>query len=444
MSDIPRPLVEPPRDWRFPVPVERTLRNGLNVLAFQRDGQHIAAAELVLDLPLTAEPAGVEGVATIAGRCLTEGTTSLPGSEFAAKVENLGAAIDGSAGLSATHVTLDVPAARLADGLVLLAQAVVEPELAEGDVERHQAIRLAEIDQTLANSDHRAALAFRAACVPERFRASRPAGGLAESVGAITRADVVALHNRYRPDGATLVLAGDFVGNPLDDAPTAFDGWTTASDAVAVHESPYGQAPRCVLIHRPGAVQADVRLGAFGLDRADPAYTDLAVACHALGGSFLSRLNRELREECGFTYGVHLVNHPMRTGGLLAVQGSFRTDVLVEALDRARRILDVATQPVTPDEVAKAVSNARGIAPLRYSTAEGLAGGVAALVAAGLDHRYVDAQADALRRVTPDSATGVITRLLRPEALTLVVVGDADALADPLTSSGWPLSVELS
>jgi predicted Zn-dependent peptidase len=208
------------------------------------------------------------------------------------------------------------------------------------------------------------------------------------------------------------------------------------------HQTPVSRTPHCWLIDRPGAVQADIRLGGFGIDRGDPRWADLQVATHALGGAFLSRLNRVLREEKGFTYGVHLVNSPMRDGGLLAVQGSFRTDVVVEALDLARRLLAVTGKPITNQEVLDAVNYTNGIAPLRYSTAQGVTERVASLVAAGLSAEFVNSNALALTRVTPESATQAISELLPPDALTLVVVGDAAALRDPLVAAGWPVTLK--
>ena len=127
-----------------------------------------------------------------------------------------------------------------------------------------------------------------------------------------------------------------------------------------------------------------MRLGGFGIDRSDPRWPDLHVATHALGGAFLSRLNRVLREEKGFTYGVHLANSPMRDGGLLAVAGSFRTEVVVEAVDLARELLDVTSSPITATEVADAVTYTNGVAPLRYSTASGVTDRIASLIGAGL------------------------------------------------------------
>ena len=438
-----RPAVKAPPRWVFPEPAHWWLDNGMQVLACHRPGQHIAAVSLVLDAPLGTEPSEIEGVATITQRCLDEGTTSHPGPAFAERLEDIGALLSGSAGYAASDLFLEVPAHRLDQALPLLAEAIREPELRASDVERHQALRLAEIDHTLANSANRAQVAFRAACIPGRFRASRLAGGTAGTVAAITPADVAAYHTRhYRPEGATLVISGNLTNEVYHQAAAAFGTWLVPGTLSVHHQAPVSRLPHCWLIDRPGAVQADIRLGGFGMDRGDPRWADLQVGTYALGGAFLSRLNRVLREEKGFTYGVHLVNSAMRDGGLLAVQGSFRTEVVVEALDLARNLLDVTGRPITTAEVRDAVNYTNGIAPLRYSTAQGVTERVSSLVAAGLSAEFVNSNAIALTRVTPESATQALAELLPPDALTLVVVGDAAALTEPLVAAGWSVSLK--
>lgn len=440
-----RPDVRAPQRWYFPRPIRHRLDNGLQVLAFQREGQHIASVGLVIDAPLTAEPHHVEGVATVLHRCLDEGTQEHPGTAFADALEDTGGVLGGSVGHSASQLFLEVPAHRLDTALPLLAEAVSRPSLDEEDVLRHQSLRLAQIEQLMAHSAQRAAIAFRAACVPSRYRAARMAGGEAGTVSAITPAAVAEFHRRfYHPDGATVVITGDFSEDPVAMAESAFAHWSGSAPSGLAHEVPRPRRPHCVLIDRPGAVQADIRLGGFGVDRADPRWADLHVACHALGGAFLSRANRVLREEKGYTYGVHLVNHPMRHGGLLALQGSFRTDVVVDAVTLASGLLDVTGNPLTPAEVTDAVTFTNGVAPLRYATATGITEQVAALVAAGLSVDFVDCFTEALTHVTPESATQAIQDLLPPDRLSLVVVGDAARLEGPLRDSGWTVETDSS
>ncbi len=437
-----RPSVKPPHSWIFPEPARHWLDNGVQVLAAHRPGQHVAAVSLVLDIPLSVEAADREGLATITQRCLDEGTQAHPGPRFTERLEDIGAVLGGAAGYSATELGLEVPVAELGPALRLLAEAVTQPELSVADVDRHRQLRLAEIEQIHANSAQRAQLAFRAACVPSRFRAARPAGGAAETVANVDAAAVTAFHRRYyRPEGASLVISGDLDADAFELAADAFGGWMTPGVELFQHQVPVSRRPHLWLIDRPGAVQADVRLGGFGVDRSDPRWADVQVGCHALGGAFLSRLNAVLREEHGFTYGVHLVNQPMRDGGLLAMQGSFRTDVVAEALDLARGLLDLTHRPISAAEVTDAVTYLNGVAPLRYSTAHGVTEQISTLLAAGLSAEFINAHAQALAMVTPESATQAMTELLPPDEFSLVVVGDADALVDPLTAAGWPVRV---
>ena len=437
-----RPDVPAPRRWYFPEADRHYLDSGLQVMAFHRPGQHIASVGLVIDTPLTLERRDIEGVATLVCHCLDEGTTSHPGTSFTMALEDLGAVMGGSVDHAATRLFLEVPVPQLGAALGLLAEAVTQPTLAPEDVSRHRALRLAQIDQLMANSAQRAAIEFRKAVVERRCRASRMAGGTATGVAAVSVEDVRDFHARYyRPSGATLVLCGDFTADPFTLAEAAFAGWAGEAAQGIVHQSPAPRAPRARLVNRPGAVQADVRLGGFGIDRGDPTWADLQVACHAVGGAFLSRLNRVLREEKAFTYGVHLVNHAMRDGGLLAAQGSFRTDVTVEAISLASGLLDLTAHPLTADEVSHAVGYTLGSSPLRYSTAQGVTDRVTTLVANGLSAEFINSSTEALEHVTPASATRSLMDLLPPDRRTLVVVGDAEALAGPLRDAGWDIDV---
>ncbi len=432
-----RPEIAPPQPWDFPTPASATLDNGLRVQAFHRPGQHLISATLVLDLPLASEPVTVEGVSTIMQRCLDEGTTDHPGTGFAEELESQGAVFGGSSSHSAAQLSLEVPSTRFEAALPLFAEAVQQPTLAEADVQRHVDLRLAEIAQQRAHPAHRGALAFRAAVIDPRFRASRSTAGTAESVAQVTVADVRARYAaEYGPARGTLVLAGDFSADPLPSVADAFGGWASPVEAVQ-HEAPTGATARTLLIHRPGAVQADVRIGTFGVDRSNSRWPALRLGAFVLGGGFLSRLNRVLREERGFTYGVQLSNAPARSGGLLALHASFRTEVAAAAIEESLQLLRVdGEHAISQAELTEAVNFLIGITPLRCATAAGITDQVATLVEVGLGADFVDAHAAELLRVTPDDATAAVAGLLPPHGLTLVVVGDADVLAAPLTAQG--------
>jgi len=439
----PRPEIEEPRAWEFPLPQRHLLDNGLDVALYRMPGQHVISGHLVIDLPLSAEPRALEGVATICARTLDEGTRQHAGEEFAEALETLGAGFGIDVSLSGLRAILDVPASRLQPALDLFAEAVIEPVFDEADVRRHVTLRLAEIDQVYANPAQSASVAFRSGIFAAESRASRMNSGQPDTVAAVTAESVRAFHrDHFRPARATLVLAGEFAEDPLPLVRKAFAGWSDDDSAPAPeHQAPLPAEPRAVLINHPGAVQADLRLGGFGIDRTDSRWADVTIGGYAVGGAFLSRLNKVLREDRGYTYGVHLAFGPLRRSGSYAVQGAFRTEVAAAALAEARGLLDLAAQPITADEVRDAVAYFTGVSPLRYATADGVADQAASQVLAGLPDDHLNRELAALRRVTPESATAAYTSVVDLDRLSLAIAGDADALAEPIRALGYDLVV---
>jgi zinc protease len=435
---LPRPAIAPAVVWAFPAPERARLSNGIELMIFDLPGQHVITAHLVLDVPLNAERRDLEGVATICARTLDEGTLRHNGEEFAELLETEGAGFGVDLSLSGTQIILDVPASHLDRALELFAEAVTEPSLADRDVNRHVQLRLAEIEQALANPSQAASIAFRAAVFSEGKRAARMNGGEPETVSQVTPEAVGEFHrDHFGPAGTTLILAGDFAGDPIAVAEHSLGWWTNDDQRQVMIEDPVPATRRTVLIDKPGAVQADVRFGSFGIDRLDPRWSAISVASYAMGGAFLSRLNAVLREEKGYTYGVRMNFGPLRTGGSFAIQGSFRTEVVADALAVTRELINVDDAPFTDQEVNDAVAFFTGVSPLRYATAEGVADQAATQVLAGLPDDYVDRSLALLRSVTPEDATDAYRSIVHPEELTLVVVGDAERLADPIRALGF-------
>lgn len=422
------PRVEPPREWNFPIPERFRLDNGLSVCLYHLPGQHVISAIMVLDIPLSAEDPFLEGEATICARTIDEGTRTHPGEEFAERLESEGAEISVVQGLSGVQAMLDVPASRLAAALPLLAETLAEPQLTDADIDRHVALRLDEIQQVRANSAQLASVTFRSIVFNRTHRASRMNGGEPETVANITGEAVRRFHARYYgPRDATLVLAGQLPENTPELVERCLGGWRNAQQAAVAHFAA-PPAPMVTKFLERDSVQADLRLGGFGIDRHDARWPDLQVATHAIGGAFLSRLNKALREERGYTYGVSLRTAPLRDGGSFAVSGSFRNEVIAESIDEARHLLDISIKPVTKNEVEAAVNYYIGASPLRYATAEGVAEQAAGQVLNNLPDDYLTVFHSGLREVTPSSATEAYQAIVRPEALSLVVVGDVSRL----------------
>jgi len=424
-----RPEVLPARPWTFPIPQITQLDNGLAIWAYDLPGQFILASTLVLELPINAEPEGLDGVATIAVRCLDEGTLTHPGTQFAAALEGVGAEFAGLVGLSTTQCLLDVPCDSFPEALSLFAEAVTTPAFDDSDVERIRANRRSEIDQQESRGSYVASTALRAALLADS-RLAHPVGGNSTTVAAIRPTDVAQFQaTHYRPEQAVLIVAGDLTGvDPAKDAAAAFGDWNPANQPVQPIQASPGTRRRR-LIHREGAVQADIRLGWFGIDRRDPRWSDLQVALTVMGGSFNSRLNTVLREERGYTYGVHMSAHPYRTGGLIEVATSTRTEAAPDLIDEALDLLQ-ASEPFTEEEVRAAVGYLTGSAPLAFGTADAVASQAASIAASHLDLDHVTNSLAALGRVTPESAIAAYRALIDPDQASLIVVADADQIAD--------------
>ena len=434
----PRPEIAPPRPWNFPTPSREALDNGLEVISYRLPGQHVISASLVLDVPLAAEPESLEGIAAITCRTLDEGTEEHSADEFAELLEGAGAGFGVDVASSGLQLILDVPDRRLSPALALLAEAVRRPALASPDVDRQVQLRLAEIEQARANPTQAAAIAFRRSVFAEGSRYTRLTEGEPASVAAITAERAQSFHHdHFGPRGAKLIIAGELPEDVNALVSKHFGDWRDDDQLTVDHEPPTAGRRRAVIVHRPGAVQADLQLGGFGIDRSDPRWPDISIASYIMGGAFLSRLNSVRREELGYPYGVRMGFQPLRAGGTFAVAGSFRTEVIGDALTRAKGLLSITDAPFTRTEVAEAVNYFTGVSPLRYATADGVADQAAVQALAELPDDYIDRRLAALREVTPESAATAYTSLVDPEALTLAVAGDADKITEPIRAAGF-------
>jgi predicted Zn-dependent peptidase len=446
MTFHPRPEAGIPTPWAFPAPERGTLANGLTVLRCHRPGQQLVAVEVLLDAPLSAEPEGFDGVATILARAFNEGTDTLTAEEFAAELERAGATMDARADHPGVRVSLEVPASRLERGLTLVSDALRAPALPENEIERLVANRLDEIVHELANPGRRAAFALHAALFDEADRLSRPRAGSAGTVRRIDRSGVQAFYTAHvRPATATVVIVGDLDGTDLDAVLDRTLGAWTGDKAEPSVPAPVtaDDKARVIVVDRPGSVQTQLLIGRIGPDRHNETWPAQVLGTYCLGGTLTSRLDRVLREEKGYTYGVRALNQPLRSAAngsgraLLAITGSVDTPSTAPALADAWAVLrTLAAEGLTVAERDVAVQNLVGVAPLKYETASAVAGTLADQVEQGLPDDY---QAQIYRRLTEidaEAATAAVVAAFPPEHLVTVLVGDASVIAGPVKELG--------
>ncbi|MFJ4680254.1 M16 family metallopeptidase [Kitasatospora sp. NPDC088783] len=446
MEFHPQPQPGTPTPWAFPAPERLTLANGLTVLHCHRPGQQLVAVDMVLDAPLAAEPEGLDGVASILSRALSEGTDTLTAEEFAGELERAGATLDTHADHPAIRVSLEVPASRLERGLTLLGDALRAPALPADEIERLVANRLDEIVHEQANPARRAAKALYAELFPAHDRLSRPRAGSADSVKRIDRDAVKAFYDAHlRPSTATAVVVGDLTGVDLAALLESTLGrWSAEAREPAAHGPVVGDdTGRVVIVDRPGSVQTQLLIGRIGPDRHDPAWAAQVLGTYCLGGTLTSRLDRVLREEKGYTYGVRAFAQALRSAadgsgrGLLAISGSVDTGSTAPALQDTWTILRaLADGGLTDAEREEAVQFLVGVAPLKYETA----GSVAATLADQVEQYLPDTyQADFYRRLAEldtAAATRAVVAAFPPDRLVTVLVGDASVIAEPVKALG--------
>ena len=217
MDFYPRPGPGQAKPWAFPTPERGALANGLTVLRCHRPGQQVVAVEICLDTPLDAEPDGLDGIATIMVRALSQGTGNHTAEEFAAELERCGATLDARADYLGGRVSLEVPVSRLPKALGLLAQAVRAPTFSGSEIQRLVRNRLDGIPVELAHPGRRAAKQLAEELFPASARMSRPRQGTKDTVARIDAPGVRAFYQaQVRPTTATAVIVGDLTGVDLD------------------------------------------------------------------------------------------------------------------------------------------------------------------------------------------------------------------------------------
>ncbi|MFJ7249832.1 M16 family metallopeptidase [Kitasatospora sp. NPDC098652] len=446
MTFHPQPQPGTPSPWAFPAPERTALGNGITVLHCHRPGQQLVAVEVLLDAPLAAEPEGLDGVAAILARALNEGTDTLTAEEFAGELERAGATLDAHADHPCIRVALEVPASRLQRGLTLLSDALRAPALPAEEIERLVANRLDEIVHEQANPARRAAKALYAELFEAADRLSRPRSGTADTVKSIDRAAVKAFYDAHvRPATTTVVVVGDLTGVDLPALLESTLGtWTGTAAEPSTHAPVTGDdRGRVLIVDRPGSVQTQLLIGRIGPDRHDPVWAAQILGTYCLGGTLTSRLDRVLREEKGYTYGVRAFAQPLRSAAdgsgrsLLAISGSVDTASTAPALADTWTILrTLAAEGLTDAERDEAVQFLVGVAPLKYETAGSVAGTLADQVEQYLPDDYQAEVYRQLAELPTAAATEAVVAAFPPDRLVTVLVGDAAAIEADVRALG--------
>lgn len=434
------------RPFEFP-PVETgALDNDMEVRVVRGSPFPIVTGMIVLRSGETAVPEGKGGLAVLTGNALEGGTKRLSSRELARELEDIGAGFGVAAGWDSTTVAVSCMADRLQDALPLLSEMVRRPAFPAADFERYRAQLVAAAAHRRMDPASLASDAFARFIFGDGGDYGRPLGGTEVSLGSRTPADAHGFAAaRYGPSEAALIVAGDVEpAEAMSLAERDFGGWDRVIEPGPEPGAPARCRERAVhLVHRPGSVQSEIRIGHPGVARSVEDYFSLMVLNLVLGGSFSSRLNLNLRERNGFTYGVRSRFSVRRGAGPFVVSTSVDNAVTGAAVrEILREIEGVVEDGPTREEVEAATSYMAGVFPLRVETTGQIASRVAELVIFDLPGDYYRSYRDRVRAVDLDQAAASARRHIRPEELCTVVVGDADEVQQQLEALGaGPVSV---
>jgi predicted Zn-dependent peptidase len=437
-----RPSPGRPRPYVFP-PFRRTrLGNGLSVLSVHLPGRLLVEASLVIVGGASDEAPERAGATVLMARALTEGTEHYSAIEFVEATERLGASLHAEAGWDALSVSADVPVEHLAATLDLVAEVFARPTFPAGEVERLRDERLNDLLQARADPRRRAEEAFIETIYASGSPYRRPAGGIRETVEQLDATAARAeLARRFDPARMSLVVGGDLTGLDVDAlAGARFGGWLAEPAALppaTVDASAASSERRIRIIHRPAAVQTEIRVGHPGLPRRIPDFHAVAVMSAILGGLFNSRLNRKLREEKGYTYGASAGFDLRRAAGPFAARAAVNTEVTVPALlDMIAELEGIRSARVDDSELRAARDYLVGVFPLRFETPGAVVGALTGLVAQDLPDDELARYRPSIEAVTADDVLATAQAHVRPDEAAIVLVGDADAFLPALEAAG--------
>jgi len=437
---LERPGPGRPQPYRFPAVLRQTAADGRGqVVAAHLPGQPLAVAKLLLDAGAGREPAGREGLASVLARALEEGTAVRDAAAYALALEGLGAELFTAVDWDSFRIGVEAPVQRLPAAVELLAEAARTPRLDPADVARVRDDEVTSLRMYWAEPGPRADAALRADLFGIGQRQGRPVHGDPASVAAVSVEEVAAYHQAWLTRPGTLLVAGD-----LDQLDLAELGAAAFADSSAHPgavdspiETPDHAARRILLVDRPGSVQSTLRFGHTAPPRSHPDHVPMLLAGTVLGGAFTSRLNHLIREVRGYTYGIRADFSHARRFGSFTVRAAVQTEVTAPAVaDTVQEIVRTYADGVTGDELAVARSFRAGQLSVDMQTPGAIARALTTLVVHGLPDDYHAALRTQLLHATVEEVSAAAAAHLRPQALTLVVEGDASTIRDQLAATG--------
>lgn len=431
-----RPAPGPPRTFQFPGFERATLPNGLEIIVSPVRKLPVVTVLAVIDAGAASDPPEREGLAQLTAEALREGTVNRDGIQILEGFEKLGSSLEAGADWDSTVVSITLLRDKLTTGLELMTEVLTSPSFPEREVERLKAERLAERAQILAEPRGLADESFSRFLYLKGSRYSEPMAGTAASVTSITRADVAEFFtSRYTPDSVTVIVVGDIsTKEAMRLISTTLGKWEGKKTLVGAASAMQTRHSRGVeIIAKDDAAQAELRLGHTGIPRSHPDYFNVVVMNALLGGLFSSRINLNLRERHGYTYGASSYFDWRREPGPFVIATAVQSEVSAAAISETlKEIEGIRTAEVPDEELSLATDYLEGVFPIRYETTSSIASALANLVVFDLPENFYDTYRENIHTVHPSDVLRAARAYISPEMLQVIVVGDPAVVKEPI------------
>ena len=434
------PPLERISPFMAPAPSQRRLTNGVPVLIVENHQVPIVSIDVMIKTGTNGDPVAKAGLSTLVASTLTEGTQSRTALQFAEELENLAAELSARSEQSSTRIHLHCLSETLDAALGLLADTLQHPAFRTEDVERMRGLQLTRLRRKRSTPDALARDEMNRLLYGPKHPWGQPVGGTETSVKALNRRDLVSFFETwYRPNNAIISVAGDVTTELVVQALSEKLAKWRPKPLRTLRLPPLPKlASRTInMLDVPGTTQSQIWVGGRLFPADHPDALALQVGNLILGGLFTSRLNHNLREEKGYSYGVFSVATLGPTSGTLIAQGGVISKNTVEALvEYEKELVRFSTGELSDEELAQAKAALIGRLPSRLETNDAVAEAMNSLVLTRLPLDYFQTLASRTSKLTKEEVARAAKKYVAPKQWPVVVVGPIRSEQDRIRKLG--------
>jgi zinc protease len=434
-SKPPMPTV--PSKVSFPRYTEGKLPNGLKWFVVENHELPIVSMGFVVKGGSVFD-GSLPGLASVTSELITKGTKTRSAVDIAEEIDFVGGSLSTNTSWDATQIFVSVLRNHLDVGFDVLHDIVVNPIFLQDEIERVKARRLATIQQMKADPGYVADVRFSSVVFGDHPY-GKPQGGTEKTIAAMRRDDFVNFHLKfYTPDNSFLVFAGDITAKDAEKyVRRYFAKWSGKKKRVTLPHFHLENHRRVVVVDKPAAVQSAVRIGGIGIARNDPDYIKVIVMNTMLGGYFSSRINQNLREEHGYTYGGRSVFDARTLPGLFEVSVDVRNEVTSETINEVFNELNRIRETMpSKDELEMVKNYLIGSFPIHLETPQQVAGRIITIELYHLPKNYYRKYRENISMVTARDVRTIARKYIKPREFSIVLSGDSKEIKDRLLRFG--------